>query len=134
MVSSTGRVEFDSSMLDVISRSGTATLTTQLWRHGSRNVFMAGLGSLATESSIFLGEAHTVRFVPTRHDLFEQSRTDREALCSGWPSRASQMVRFWWSTLAATETLVHLGTCRWLVSSGARGRWSPRGRSGIPEP
>lgn len=51
----------------------TATLTTQLFKLGFRNTFLAGLRALLPDLRM-VGEALTLRFVPAREDLatFEQ--------------------------------------------------------------
>jgi regulator of RNase E activity RraA len=46
----------------------TATLTTQLARHGIRNTFMSGLRPTRPDLRL-LGYAHTLRYVPLREDV-----------------------------------------------------------------
>jgi regulator of RNase E activity RraA len=46
----------------------TATLTTQLFKLGLRNTFLAGLRALSPDLRM-VGEALTLRFVPAREDL-----------------------------------------------------------------
>jgi 5-oxopent-3-ene-1,2,5-tricarboxylate decarboxylase / 2-hydroxyhepta-2,4-diene-1,7-dioate isomerase len=48
----------------------TATLTTQLRRHGVRNTFMTGLRSTRPDLRL-VGYAHTLRYVPLREDVVD---------------------------------------------------------------
>jgi regulator of RNase E activity RraA len=52
--------------LEVVS---TATLTTQLLARGLRNTFLAGLVPLNGECTRMVGEAFTLRCIPSREDL-----------------------------------------------------------------
>jgi regulator of RNase E activity RraA len=54
--------------LDRLRGIATATLTTQLFKLGFRNTFLAGLRALSPELRM-AGEALTLRFVPAREDL-----------------------------------------------------------------
>jgi 2-keto-4-pentenoate hydratase/2-oxohepta-3-ene-1,7-dioic acid hydratase in catechol pathway/regulator of RNase E activity RraA len=56
-----------------LRRVSTATLTTQLRRHGIRNTFMAGLHPTRPDLRL-LGYAHTLRYVPLREDVTETGR------------------------------------------------------------
>jgi regulator of RNase E activity RraA len=57
-------------MHDVLSRVSTATLTTQLFKRGFRNVFMQGVSALHTPCAANLvGPAFTLRNIPSREDL-----------------------------------------------------------------
>jgi regulator of RNase E activity RraA len=50
---------------------GTATLSSQLRKHGLGNVSIDGLTSTRPEARL-IGRARTLRFVPNREDLFDQ--------------------------------------------------------------
>ena len=47
----------------------TATLTTQLFKRGLRNAFMAGLYPVNPDAARFVGQAFTIRYIPAREDL-----------------------------------------------------------------
>ena len=47
----------------------TATLTTQLFKRGLRNVFMQGVRPLAPYRGNLVGPAFTLRNIPAREDL-----------------------------------------------------------------
>lgn len=54
----------------ILSRVSTATLTTQLFKRGFRNVFMQGVSALHKPVSLNLvGPAFTLRNIPSREDL-----------------------------------------------------------------
>lgn len=55
--------------LDYLRKASTATLTTQLFQRGLRNVFLNGLTPLNPEHCDFVGEAVTLRNIPMREDL-----------------------------------------------------------------
>lgn len=55
--------------LDVLRQASTATITTQLFQRGLRNVFMNGLAPLNRDHCRFAGEAMTLRHIPMREDL-----------------------------------------------------------------
>lgn len=55
--------------LDLLRQASTATITTQLFQRGLRNVFMNGLAPLNPAHSGFVGEAMTLRNIPMREDL-----------------------------------------------------------------
>ena len=59
----------DSTVIDILSRVSTATLTTVLLKHGLRNVWMRGTRPLRADQPRIVGEAFTMRFVPAREDL-----------------------------------------------------------------
>lgn len=59
----------DPKVLTDLSRASTATLTTQLFQRGFRNVFLNGLRPLNPEHARFVGEAVTLRSIPAREDL-----------------------------------------------------------------
>lgn len=47
----------------------TATLTTQMFKRGFRNVFIQGARPLNPEAPPMVGEAYTLRYIPAREDL-----------------------------------------------------------------
>jgi regulator of RNase E activity RraA len=55
--------------LDLLRQASTATITTQLFQRGLRNVFMNGLVPLNAAHCSFAGEAMTLRNIPMREDL-----------------------------------------------------------------
>lgn len=55
--------------LDLLRQASTATITTQLFQRGLRNVFMNGLAPLNPDHCRFAGEAMTLRNIPMREDL-----------------------------------------------------------------
>jgi regulator of RNase E activity RraA len=60
----------NSEMHDLLSRVSTATLTTQLFKRGFRNVFMQGVSALHKPGDTNLvGPAFTLRNIPAREDL-----------------------------------------------------------------
>ncbi len=59
----------DPKVRDDLSRASTATLTTQLFQRGFRNVFLNGIHPLNPEHARFVGEARTLRSIPAREDL-----------------------------------------------------------------
>jgi len=52
-----------------LARASTATLTTQLFQRGFRNVFLNGLRPLNSDHARFVGQARTLRSIPAREDL-----------------------------------------------------------------
>lgn len=53
-----------------LSTVSTATLTTQMYKRGFRNVFMQGVGRLTTaHDRNMVGPAFTLRYIPAREDL-----------------------------------------------------------------
>jgi regulator of RNase E activity RraA len=62
--------------LERLGRVATATLTTQLFKLGLRNTFLAGVKPLAPQLRM-VGEALTLRFVPAREDLATFDRITR---------------------------------------------------------
>lgn len=55
--------------LDLLKQASTATITTQLFKRGLRNLFLNGLTPLNPEHCKFAGEAMTLRSIPMREDL-----------------------------------------------------------------
>ena len=56
-------------VIDALRRASTATITTQLFQRGFRNLFMNGVGALNPSYCRFVGEAVTLRNIPMREDL-----------------------------------------------------------------
>lgn len=56
-------------VLEWLSRASTATITTQLFQRGLRNLFLNGLKPLNPQHCRFVGEAVTLRNIPMREDL-----------------------------------------------------------------
>jgi regulator of RNase E activity RraA len=56
-------------VLDFLREASTATITTQLFQRGLRNMFLNGLTPLNPAHSRFVGEAVTLRSIPMREDL-----------------------------------------------------------------
>jgi regulator of RNase E activity RraA len=55
--------------LRTLGTVSTATLTTQLMARGLRNTYLAGLAPLNPGRSRLVGEAFTLRCIPSREDL-----------------------------------------------------------------
>jgi regulator of RNase E activity RraA len=55
--------------LETLTRVSTATITTQLFARGLRNVFMPGLRAINPSRTRVVGEAFTLRYVPAREDI-----------------------------------------------------------------
>lgn len=56
-------------VFDALRRASTATITTQLFQRGFRNLFLNGVLPLNPAHCRFVGEAVTLRNVPMREDL-----------------------------------------------------------------
>jgi regulator of RNase E activity RraA len=56
-------------VLSTLQHVSTATITTQLFARGLRNVFMPGLRPVNAANSRIVGEAFTLRYIPAREDL-----------------------------------------------------------------
>ncbi|MCP1199584.1 ribonuclease activity regulator RraA [Notoacmeibacter sp. MSK16QG-6] len=56
------------SVLEKLGKCGQGTLTTQLFRRGFRQQFMVGIAPLNPAAAKFVGEAFTLRFIPSRED------------------------------------------------------------------
>ena len=59
--------------LQHLKHAGTATLTTQLFKRGLRNVFIQGIGRMSATKENMVGEAFTLRYIPAREDLDQLS-------------------------------------------------------------
>lgn len=55
--------------LEQFRRASTATLTTQLFKRGLRNVFLQGVHCMGKPGANMVGEAFTLRYIPAREDL-----------------------------------------------------------------
>ena len=55
--------------LSLLAAASTATITTQLFKLGLRNVFMAGLAPASPAEGTLVGEAFTLRYIPAREDV-----------------------------------------------------------------
>lgn len=64
-----GHAPLHPDTLDLLRQASTATITTQLFQRGLRNVFMNGLTPLNPDHCRFAGEAMTLRNIPMREDL-----------------------------------------------------------------
>ena len=58
-----------SETLQHLKHAGTATLTTQLFKRGLRNVFIQGIRRMSAAKENMVGEAFTLRYIPAREDL-----------------------------------------------------------------
>jgi regulator of RNase E activity RraA len=56
-------------VMDLLRKASTATITTQLFQRGLRNMFLNGLTPLNPGNCRFVGEAVTLRSIPMREDL-----------------------------------------------------------------
>ena len=56
-------------VIDTLRRASTATITTQLFQRGFRNLFLNGVLPLNPSHCRFVGEAVTLRNIPMREDL-----------------------------------------------------------------
>lgn len=53
----------------LLAKLSTATLTSQLMARGLRNTFMQGVRRLTTGGPSMVGEAFTLRYIPSREDI-----------------------------------------------------------------
>lgn len=56
-------------VMDLLRQASTATITTQLFQRGLRNMFLNGLAPMNPGNCRFVGEAVTLRSIPMREDL-----------------------------------------------------------------
>ncbi len=63
------RAPIEPRVFDCLSRASTATITTQLFQRGLRNLFLNGVLPLNPGHCRFVGEAVTLRSIPMREDL-----------------------------------------------------------------
>jgi regulator of RNase E activity RraA len=62
-------VPIGTETLNLLRHASTATITTQLFQRGYRNLFLNGLVPLNPGHCRFVGEAVTLRHIPMREDL-----------------------------------------------------------------
>jgi regulator of RNase E activity RraA len=62
-------VVLEPRVLDLLRQVSTATLATQLYNCGIRQPFLVGLKPVGTGFDGFVGEAFTMRFIPSREDV-----------------------------------------------------------------
>jgi regulator of RNase E activity RraA len=61
--------EADAATLEALRAVSTATVTTQLMARGLRNTFLHGLSALNPACTRMVGEAFTLRCIPSREDV-----------------------------------------------------------------
>ena len=59
----------DPRVRELLARTSTATVTTQLMARGLRNTFLAGLAPVNPGCTQLIGEAFTLRYIPAREDI-----------------------------------------------------------------
>jgi len=59
----------DDDVFDLLGKASTSTLATQLYKRGIRQPFLVGLRPLGAGFDGFVGEAFTMRFIPSREDV-----------------------------------------------------------------
>jgi regulator of RNase E activity RraA len=121
MTSVTGPLSADT--IDALRHATTATLASQLFKRGFRNVFLRGLRPLCPQLHM-VGVATTLRFVPAREDLATYERLADP----GYPQRHAI------EHIAAGHVLV--ADCRGVADAGAAGeiliaRLQARGAAGL---
>jgi regulator of RNase E activity RraA len=121
MTSSTAPLSADTQ--DRLRDCSTATLASQLFARGFRNVFLSGLRALCPELHM-VGVATTLRFVPAREDLATYERLGDPA----YPQRHAI------EHIAPGHVLV--ADCRGIAAAGAAGeiliaRLQARGAAGF---
>lgn len=62
-------IPIDEATRALLQQASTATISTQLFKHGLRNQFLNGLLPMNPAHCRFVGEATTLRFIPMREDL-----------------------------------------------------------------
>ena len=73
-------MELKQETIDRLRQVSTATLCTQLFKRGLRNVFLQGISRLTTPSSgNLVGPAFTMRNIPAREDLDQLSAFENPA-------------------------------------------------------
>jgi regulator of RNase E activity RraA len=69
--------ELNPQTLDLLRKVSVATLCTQLFKRGFRNVFIQGIGRLTDPScGNLVGPAYTMRNIPAREDIDQISAFD----------------------------------------------------------
>ncbi len=70
-------MELKPNTLEFLRHVSTATLCTQLYKRGFRNVYIQGISRLTTPSGgNLVGPAYTMRSIPSREDLDQISAFD----------------------------------------------------------
>jgi regulator of RNase E activity RraA len=70
-------MELDARTIESLRNVSTATLCTQLYKRGFRNVYIQGISRLTTPSGgNLVGPAYTMRNIPSREDLDQISAFD----------------------------------------------------------
>ena len=70
-------MELSKATLENLGKVSTATLCTQLYKRGFRNVYIQGISRLTTPSGgNMVGPAFTMRNIPSREDLDQISAFD----------------------------------------------------------
>ncbi len=59
----------EAAVLEAFKTVSTATLTTQLFKRGFRNTFLAGVAPVNAENASFAAPAFTLRYIPAREDV-----------------------------------------------------------------
>ena len=59
----------DDGVIATLKQVSTATLATQLFRRGFRQQFLVGVSALGSVTERVVGEAFTMRFIPSREDI-----------------------------------------------------------------
>ncbi|MFO0995953.1 MAG: ribonuclease activity regulator RraA [Alphaproteobacteria bacterium] len=59
----------DATTRDRLREVSTATITTVLFKRGLRNVFMVGLQAVGAKALPMVGQAFTLRYIPSREDI-----------------------------------------------------------------
>ena len=61
--------ELTDTVLEQLKGVSAATLTTQLFKRGLRNVFIQGIRRITTSAPVMVGPAYTLHNIPAREDL-----------------------------------------------------------------
>jgi len=69
-------MELSAKTRERLSKVSTATLCTQLFKRGFRNVYIQGIKRLSSPSGNLVGPAFTMRSIPAREDLDQISAFD----------------------------------------------------------
>ncbi|MCR3722001.1 MULTISPECIES: hypothetical protein [Prauserella salsuginis group] len=64
-----GRRPLDPKVRQFLAEASTATLATHLYKHGIRQPFLVGVRPIGPAFDGFVGEAFTMRFIPSREDV-----------------------------------------------------------------
>lgn len=61
--------QIDAATLEYLREASTATLCTQLFKHGFKNPYLVGVRPLNPKAQRLVGEAFTLRYIPAREDI-----------------------------------------------------------------